>query len=98
MLMSAVVKNMVDEAACLVSAGLHKIIKHHLMKRLFLQVCKQWLWRLIPQRGDKVGEPFVFFFLIHVEIPCVVHPESHCPGLQLVGGVCRLTSSLAQLL
>lgn len=45
-------------------AAKKKIIKHHLMKRLFLQVCKQWLWPLIPQREEKVGGPFVFFFVV----------------------------------
>ena len=47
-------------------------------------------------REKKKWEDHLFsFFLVPVEIPGVEHPESHCPGLQPVGGVCGLTSSLA---
>lgn len=79
MLMSVVKNDCGKGAAPGLSRATKKIIKHQLMKRLFLQVCKQWLWPLIPQRGEKVGGPFVFP-LILVEIPSEVHPESHCPG------------------
>lgn len=73
-------------------SGAGKIIKHDPVKRLFLGVCKQLLWPLIPQRRKEKWKDHLFSFStpprplhhhhhhLSAEIPSVVHPESHCPG------------------